>query len=611
MRIKETLFNISVLTATFCASVLLLLIAVIADIPYPWSLLLLIPSVLLAAYERPIIAVASAKKLEFDENILIPVAMILLFVSGHGSGAAFSAAILRAAFIAQKVLVSNAQKQRSKLLPPVSETAWIALDDGTYKEIPADELTIGTVVLARPYEDEFLPADGIVVKGEGKVSSSFLNGSAASSSASVGSVLYSGMQSIENPLHVKITALPKDSAAAEIRTAMTRSDNDCDTLKLSRTFCRFAAPVAFSAALLFCVISTLVFKFGILSALYVSGAALLCVSPASLFSAQSMGLLSAQSDGIKNGVIFKNRKSLECVASADAVIFDGAENLFTFDPVIDEIIDPNGMGKENVMLLFAALLQNSTLPEARAIRAGVTGVHLPNLDREVEKKGLGVAAELDGKRFLCGKKELFDYVEIPTDEMDADIYLSIGKKLYGGIKIKADPLDLTHTSIGKIASDFTEDIFVTAKDDKEVGEYRLDELVGCNLKILPSENEKADFLRQLSEDHTNIILISDDENIPDDLPVTRIVPDFERGIGQENADIITQTRDSDGIFSLMSYARRRMSLLRISAWSTADLAVLLFGFAIFGHLPAAIGAAVSVGAAIASLVSLSGLVKIK
>ncbi len=610
MKIKQSLFSIATLTATFCLSLLLLIVTVVAKIPFAWSLLLLIPSALFTSYERFINAGISVKKVRFDEDILISLALILIFVSGRCVEGAIAALAVRLIFVADKVLQSKSKKNRTAALPVVSQTAWIQLDDGTYKEIPADEVEIGTVVLARPYEDEFVPADGIVVQGEGKMSTSKLTGSDEELFVSAGSVVYSGMKSLENPIHIKVTNVPQNSAAAKICKVLSEADERNITLRLTKKISRFVAPAVFVIAVAVALILIFAVKLNIASSLYVAGVMLLCVHPTLTLSSLTRGFYKIQTDALSKGIVLNHKSALESIASADAVVFDGVQNLFDINPTVEEIIDVNGIGQENVMLFFAALLQNSSLLLARAVKNGISGVNLPSLDRVIEKKGMGVAAEIDGKKFLCGTRELFDLVGIEVEDVEADLYLSIGKKLYGALKIKIDPLSLAAEKIEQISENYTENIFVMVGSEDEISKYHLHSLDKCTVKVLETSEQKVDFLAELSEKYKNTVLFSfDDEIDTRGKPIAKIVCDFGKGMAAESADIIIGKEISDRLLYALDFSRRKVSHLRAISFVTLDLSIILLGFSAFGYLFAPVAALLSAIPPIVALIIFSGMIK--
>ena len=612
MKIKQSLFSITTLTVTFCAAVLLLAVTLIAKIPFAWSLLLLIPSALLATYERFIKAVTSAKKLCFDEDILISLAIILIFVSGRCVEGAIAALVVRVIFVADMVLQNKSKKNRTAGLPTVSQTAWIQLDDGTYKEIPADEVEIDMVVLARPYEDEFVPADGIVVQGEGKMLTSGLTGSDEEIYVSAGSVVYSGMKSIENAIHIKVTNRVENSAAAKICKVLSEGDDRNTALRITKKISRFVAPAIFVIAVAVALILIFAVKLNIASSLYVAGVMLLCVHPTLTLSSLTRGFYKIQTDALSKGIVLNHKSALESIASADAVVFDGVQNLFDINPTVEEIIDVNGIGQENVFFFFAALLQNSSLLLARAVKNGISEVQLPSLDRVIEKKGLGTAAEIDGKKFLCGTKELFDLVGIDVEDIDADLYLSIGKKLYGALKIKLDPLSLAAEKIEKISENYTENIFVMVGSDEDISRYHLDSLDKCTVKVLENASEKANFLAELSCKYKNTVLFSfDDEIDTHGKPIAKIVCDFGKGMAAQSADIIIGKEISDRLLYALDFSRKKVSWLRLISFVTLDLSVLLLGFSAFGYLFAPVAAFLSAIPPIVALIIFSGMIKFR
>jgi|GEM_PF-1615024 len=110
------------------------------------------------------------------------------------------------------IAASSSLEELARLLPAVAHRV---MEDGSTKDFPLDQLTIGDKVLIKPGEK--IPADGEVVEGESSVNEAMLTGESTPSFKRAGSTVIGGSVNGEGSLIIEIKKTGKSSYLSQIR----------------------------------------------------------------------------------------------------------------------------------------------------------------------------------------------------------------------------------------------------------------------------------------------------------------------------------------------------------------------------------------------------------
>src|SRR5439155_8244144 len=90
-------------------------------------------------------------------------------------------------------------------------------------------------------------------------------------------------------------------------------------------------------------------------------------TPCPLFLAAPIALISGISRAARAGVIVKGGGVIELLGQARTVLFDKAGTLTLGTPEIERVLEPNGIGEDELVRVAASLDQLSAHPLAEAL----------------------------------------------------------------------------------------------------------------------------------------------------------------------------------------------------------------------------------------------------
>ncbi|MCG7305274.1 heavy metal translocating P-type ATPase [Pseudoglutamicibacter albus] len=259
--------------------------------------------------------------------------------------------------------------------------------DGGHREVPADELTVGTVILVRPGEK--IAADGVVTEGDSDVDASMITGESVPVPVSPGSEVTGATINTSGRLLVRVSAAGEDSTLAAMGRMIAQAQSEKTPLvRLVDRISGVFVPIVLALAVLTFVGWWLIA--GNPSGGFIAAVTVLVVAcPCALGLATPVALVAGIGNGASRGILISGPAVLEEARNLDAVVLDktgtitegrmtltsttllpgaSAATSATASPAATVDISAN-----TALAYAAALEQNSEHPIARAIVDAATG----------------------------------------------------------------------------------------------------------------------------------------------------------------------------------------------------------------------------------------------
>jgi len=322
----------------------------------------------------------------------------------------------------------RARKGIRKLLALQPQQAW-RRDGVRWVRVPASSLRAGERILVKP--GERVPCDARVVEGRAALDESLLTGEAASVEKGPRDIIYAGTVVADAPLECDVEHAVERTRLAQIARLVER------TLSVKPPIQRLAdkASAWFAGGILFVTVLTAIGWLnatGNLGSAIIHAVAVLVVAcPCALGLATPLALAVSLGRSAGMGVLVRNPAALERAGASRMAVFDKTGTLTQGRLVVVEVesAPSSGVSKEKALNLAAAAEQASEHPLARAIRDAIPGKGATvNASDFKTLRGLGVTAQVDGRRILVGSLRLFDTVKVPPSLRDsAQIHSDMGK----------------------------------------------------------------------------------------------------------------------------------------------------------------------------------------
>ncbi|HRJ75329.1 MAG TPA: heavy metal translocating P-type ATPase, partial [Anaerolineales bacterium] len=414
---------------------------------------------------------------------------------------------------------SGALNALAKLMP---DTAEHVMPDGSIHTMPVSSLKLNDLVLVRPGAS--IPADGVVADGESDVNEAMITGESLPVKKVVGAKVIAGSINQNGSLRVRVSAVGEQTALAGImRLVRDAQQSKSRTQILADKAAGWLFYLAVGVALLTAILWTLAIGFDLFTLQRVV-AVLVIACPHALGLAVPLVVAISTTSAAQNGILVRNRLSLEEAREIDVIIFDKTGTLTKGEQGV-VAIKTNGVDENHALALTAALEADSEHIIARAIRKAAQDkkLHLPVVSDFEALKGRGIRAKHNGKDLWVGGPRLLELLNIkPNDEIlefalsagqkaQTVVYLIVDEKIFAAFALADVIRPESYKAIKKL-NEMNIQVAMLTGDSKEVAKAVADEL-GIDLyfaEVLPEHKDQK--VIELQKQGKKVAMVGDGVN---------------------------------------------------------------------------------------------------
>jgi Cd2+/Zn2+-exporting ATPase len=350
----------------------------------------------------------------FSIEMLMTIAAIGALIINATEEAAAVVFLFLVGELLEGVAAGRARDSIRSLAALVPKTALLE-DGGKTREVPAELLAVGSVILVRP--GDRVSADGVIIDGESAIDEAPVTGESVPVQKGVDDMVFAGTVNGDAALRIRVTAAAEDNTIARVvRLVEEAQESKAPTERFIDRFSRYYTPGVVVVAALVAVIPPLLAGGDWSEWVYKGLAILLIGCPCALVISTPAAIAAALSVGARRGLLMKGGAVLEGLGKLTAIAFDKTGTLTAGKPVVTDIV-PFGRKGEDVLRLAASLEAGSSHPLALAIleRASEDGIDLLPATGSRAVGGKGVTAVIDGVDvFLGSPKAAAERVNLPT-----------------------------------------------------------------------------------------------------------------------------------------------------------------------------------------------------
>lgn len=316
---------------------------------------------------------AARAGMPFTIEMLMTIAATGALIIGAAEEAALVVFLFAVGEVLEGVAADKARDGIRGLARLVPKTALLEVS-GKTREVPAENLRIGQMVLVRP--GDRVPADGEVIEGVSGVDESPVTGESVPNLKEPGKPVFAGSINTEAALRVRVTKAAEDNTIARIIRLVEEAESArAPTERFIDRFSRIYMPAVVGLALMVAIVPPLAFAQAWDTWVYRALALLLIGCPCALVISVPASIASALSAGARRGLLMKGGAVIEAAARTTQVAFDKTGTLTLGHPRITDIVPFSGSEAE-VLSLAAGIEAGSSHPLAEAIlsRAEAEGV---------------------------------------------------------------------------------------------------------------------------------------------------------------------------------------------------------------------------------------------
>jgi Cu+-exporting ATPase len=431
-------------------------------------------------------------------------------ISGHGIGwfdthAGLVFFLLIGKWFQQKTFDTLSFERDYKSYFPVAVTV---VKDSSEMAVPVTSLAIGDRIIIR--NNELIPADSILLKGDASVDFSFVTGESEPIAKVLGEIIYAGGRqkgaTIELEVCKKVsqsylTQLWNNDAFAKDRQSHIESFQQM----VSRYFTVALLLIAFGSASYWLFVNPVL-------ALNAFTAVLIIACPCALALSSPFALGTAMRILGRNKFYIKAPNVVEQLAYMDTLVFDKTGTL-TQASASAISFHGNELNAEQKQLI-ASVVAQSIHPLSQKIKSYVSLARALSIDSFEEITGKGMLANVEGHALQIGSRNWvlgIDAREEKNNHLATQVYTSIDKDVIGYFELQQvyrNGLATVLNSLGKTYKEY----LLSGDNDKEKKELMKFFSQENHLHFNQSPSNKLDFIESLQKDNNRVIMLGDGLN---------------------------------------------------------------------------------------------------
>jgi len=287
-------------------------------------------------------------------------------------------------------------------------------------DVPVAAVAVGDVVVVRP--GERVSVDGTVIGGCSDVDESLLTGESLPLPKQAGDRVIGGAINGSGLLRVRTTVVGAQSMLAQIVASVESAQAKKAPVQrlVDRVAAIFVPAVVLVALLAFLGWWLLLGNFTLAVIAAVSVLVIAC--PCALGLATPTALMVGTGVAARAGILIRDAEALERAHRLDVVVLDKTGTVTEGRPAVTDIVADGGADAQRELLRLAAAAQSgSEHPLARAVLAAAKaqlpqpGLPQPKMDEFRSRAGMGLTAQVDGRRIVIGNRRLMRAHAVPTE----------------------------------------------------------------------------------------------------------------------------------------------------------------------------------------------------
>jgi Cu+-exporting ATPase len=300
--------------------------------------------------------------------------------------------------------------------------------DGSERRIPVEQLAVGDRFVVRPGEK--IATDGRVLDGSSAVDRSLVTGESVPVEVSPGDAVIGATVNTDGRLVVEATRVGADTQLAQMaRLVEDAQSGKAPVQRLADRVSAVFVPIVIALSIATLVVWLLVT--GESERSFSAAVAVLIIAcPCALGLATPTALLVGTGRGAQLGILIKGPEILEQTRQVDTVVLDKTGTVTTGSMRLVEVRPAEGLDRDEVHRLAAALESGSEHPIARAVVEAVSGP-LPEVVDFRNLPGSGVSGSIGGTLHEIGRPT----VEVEVAAGQTVVELRAGSRVLGHLAV--------------------------------------------------------------------------------------------------------------------------------------------------------------------------------
>lgn len=493
-------------------------------------------------------------------NIDLPIALALVVtfgrslyevLSGTGSGYFDSMAgiiffMLLGRLLQDKTYSAISFNRDYKSYFPIAVTRLI---NGKEETVALPDIKKGDILLI--HNEELIPTDGILSKGNAEIDYSFITGESIPVEKNVGEITYAGGKQMGSNIELLVTHEVNQSYLTDLwnngRFTAKKPQNDSFIHLYSQYFTVILLSLALATAAYWYV-------YNIDKLLPAVTAMLIVACPCALLLSATFTYSNILNIFAKHKLYVRSAEAAEMLCNADTLVFDKTGTLTQNTQFEVEYIGK--LLSDTDIKAIQSLTVHSKHPLSIALHKHLSETNsrqLTDIKEFVAETGKGIKGYIEDKHFRIGSAEYVNAVPHQNESQGATVHISIDNHYFGYFRINNKYRNGIQSLLKKLQNHFS---LAVLSGDNAAEEAHLTEMVGekATIRFYQKPQDKADFIHDLQAQGKKVMMVGDGLNDAGALQQSDI------GIAvSENANYFTPACDAilhaDSVTQLYNFIR--------------------------------------------------------
>lgn len=546
----------------------------------PVNIILIVIAYIILIYKTLLSALKQLKNRKINENFLVSISAIGAYLLGKHHEGLMVIFLYELGKMLEAKAVARSRNSVSELMNIKEESSNLKVNN-KIKKVPTTEVSIGDIIVVK--EGERVPLDGIVIKGNSLVDTSFLTGESIPVSVKQGSVLLSGSINKGDILEIKVTSLYKDSTVSKILELVenaTERKAKAETI-VSKYSSKYTLAVII-IALLVSFVLPLVSSLSLSKCIY-KGLTILVIScPCAIAISVPLSYFSGIGRASKEGILVKGSNYLDSIKDISDIAFDKTGTITTGEFCISKInIYDKKYNEDKIMEIFTSGEALSNHPIAKSIlkkHEGEVDFSCVKNFKEVSGSGISFTYRKDSVKIGSAKF-------CKSKDVNNNIYLSINDKVVASLVIEDDIKNCTIETISKLKElGINVYMFTGDSKDKAISIASKVGIDNVNYEMLPED--KYNSLEHIIKNKRGVVaFVGDGIN---DAPVVKLA-DLGISMGLngsdsaiEASDIVIMNDDISKILNAIKISKKTSRIIKENLIFALGIKISVLILAILG-----------------------------
>ena len=375
------------------------------------------------------------------------------------------------------------------------------------KSIPVSNLMIGNRIIIR--QNEIIPADSILMNGDGLIDYSFVTGESNPVHKVSGEIIYAGGRQTVSAIELEVIKEVSQSYLTQLW------NNDAFNKKIESKFTSFSNSVSkyFTIIVLAIAFIAAVIWYPINSAtaLNVFTAVLIVACPCALALSTPFTLGNTMRIFGRNRFYLKNSSVVEKMAKINSIVFDKTGTIT--EPGKSDIIYHGKVLTPDQLKIIKSLVRNSTHPISKKIFDSIDEVDLYPVTKYTEETGKGISGIVYGHIVKIGTSEFLNHLETGKNNnvLQTKTFVSIDSEFIGEFILLNSYRETISETIKNLSKRFQLSLLSGDNAGEKENLLRIFENEN-QLHFKQSPEDKLTFIKNLQERNKKVLMIGDGLN---------------------------------------------------------------------------------------------------